>query len=56
MATVSKSSRPRKTPNQTRNGKVRIYGMNIPKLIEMAEKAIPKNRDKIQRRINNLTK
>ena len=41
-ATVSKASRPRKTPSLTRNGRIRLKGFTLPELAELIEKASTK--------------
>lgn len=57
MATQSKSSKPRKTPNQTRNGRPRYTSFNLSKLTELLDKSNrPRDRRKIQNRINVLIK
>lgn len=55
MANVSKSKLPRKQPHLSRNGKPRIYGYSIEKLIEMRDKSQrPRDKHKINVRIKNL--
>jgi hypothetical protein len=57
MATVSKANRPRKAPNQTRNGRARISSLSLGQLNTLIEKSTrPKDKDKIARRIRNIEK
>ena len=57
MSTISKANRPRKSPNQTRNGKVRIGPLSLAKLQELVEKSgRPRDKHKYQNRINFLNK
>lgn len=56
MSVQSKSSRPRKSPTLTRNGKVRFLGFTLAKLQEMVEKSSrPKDKNKYNNRIKILT-
>jgi len=41
-------------PMRTHSGKVRLGPLNVPQLTKMLESAQPKNRSKIQRRIDTL--
>jgi hypothetical protein len=41
-------------PMRTHSGKVRLGPLNVRQLTEMMKSAQPKNRDKIQRRIDTL--
>jgi hypothetical protein len=41
-------------PMRTTSGKVRLGPLNVPQLTKMLESAQPKNRAKIQRRIDTL--
>jgi hypothetical protein len=41
-------------PMRTHSGKVRLGPLNVSQLTKMLESALPKNRDKIQRRIDAL--
>ena len=55
MASVSKSRLPRKKPNLTRSGKVRIFAYTIPQLIELRDKAQrPRDKQKYDCRIKSL--
>lgn len=55
MATVSKSRLPRKKPNLTRSGKVRIFAYTIAQLIELRDKAQrPRDKHKFNIRIKSL--
>lgn len=55
MASVSKSKLPRKKPNLTRSGKVRIFAYTINQLIELCEKAQrPRDKHKFNTRIKSL--
>lgn len=57
MSIQSKSSRPRKAPNSTKNGKVRFLGFTLEKMQELVEKASrPKDKSKYNNRIKILTK
>ena len=51
------SSKPRSTPNQTRNGKARIKPLTLTQLVALLEKTpLNKNKDKIRNRILVLEK
>jgi hypothetical protein len=55
MATVSKSTMPRKQPNLSRSGKVRIFGFSVDKLIELRDKAQrPRDKHKFNARLISL--
>jgi len=57
MANVSKSSLPRKAPNQTRNGRMKLGPLSIAKLQDLSEKATRlKDKNKFQNRIKVLVK
>lgn len=54
MATISKSRR-KATPGVTKNGRVRLRSLNVEKLTGLLAKSQrPRDKDKIQRHINNL--
>jgi hypothetical protein len=56
MATSSQKNR-KADPNKTKNGRVRLGPLNIKQLTDMLDKSSrPKERAKIQRRIQTLTK
>ena len=57
MSTVGKASKPRKAPNQTRNGKLRVGPLSLNKLQELIEKSCrPRDKRKYQNRINIINK
>jgi hypothetical protein len=56
MATTSQKNR-KADPNKTKNGRVRLGPLNLKQLTDMLDKSSrPKERAKIQRRIQTLTK
>ena len=58
MATKGSSQKNRKAdPNKTKNGRIKLGPLNFTQLESMRDKSSrPKERDKIQRRMNTLTK